>query len=493
MNGGERCKAVLEILENDGAHDYEIRAAIITMLKSHGSLHRGSLQKLQGRFLFLERLMGKPYDPKNPEIIWLVQECANMGIIPPTEEYMCIYYIKKMGQDGHCDYKLWTQMNRAWPEGIKSEKEGGKTEAHVFPNVQSRLNVVRIKFLGNEVGNGIGAMEEVWDKGGTGAQMHLPAAYITLSGMAEYLHPEQIGELYNQFKSKAHPYPALAFLRTPETTALFQRVVGKLCKGNGEMESMYKAVESARKNGNRAKAIQAIADLWEKHGDTLHKKLVMSQDSEILFLAKTDPDCKAYVEHLGGFIHERDFNKEQIDEDVYTYEHSAWTWKADEWLWNLKFKGHGELHTDDKGTLATWQSFKDAIADVKKIDITHAGGKTVSDEANEAFRFERYQDYHRAFYKKVSNMGVQEFEHLGKQDYMNQLAKYGFSVPKGKGEDYLASEEYRQIVKEDYEKYKAGGRSTAGVTGVKGSVATNVAELFDGVKKQAANDTVYRT
>lgn len=318
--------------------------------------------------------------------------------------------------------------------------------------------------------------------------MHLPAAYIALSGMSTYLHPKQINELYNFFFNHSHPYPALAFLKSPEKTALFQRVVGKLCQGNAEMRSLWSAVDNARKKGEQQEAIKAITKLWDAYGDTLHRKLVMSQDPEILFLAKTDPDCKAYVEHMGGFVHERDFNKDQITEDTYTYEHSAWTWNADQWLWNLKLKGHGEMNEKDKGTLLTWNAFKDALADVKKINIQQA-----NEIENEAFRFERYQDYHQAFYKQIGSMGAHDFDQLAKQDYMIQLAKYGFSVPKGKGEDYLASVEYRQIVKEDYEKYKTGGHSTAGVSGVKGSVATNVADLFEGARKQAANDAAYRT
>lgn len=68
LPAGERQTEVKHILENKGSHDYEIQAAILSMLKKHGTLYPGSLKPLEGSFAYFERLSGTKYGPNNPHV-----------------------------------------------------------------------------------------------------------------------------------------------------------------------------------------------------------------------------------------------------------------------------------------------------------------------------------------------------------------------------------------------------------------------------------------
>lgn len=68
LPAGERQTEVRHILENKGSHDYEIQAAILSMLKKHGTLYPGSLKPLEGSFAYFERLSGTKYGPNNPHV-----------------------------------------------------------------------------------------------------------------------------------------------------------------------------------------------------------------------------------------------------------------------------------------------------------------------------------------------------------------------------------------------------------------------------------------
>jgi len=77
LSMGERSKEVAHILANPKSHDYEVQAAVLVMLKKHGSLYvGGSLMKYEGSFKFFERITGQKYDPNSPLVKRLVGDAA---------------------------------------------------------------------------------------------------------------------------------------------------------------------------------------------------------------------------------------------------------------------------------------------------------------------------------------------------------------------------------------------------------------------------------
>gem|GEM_PF-5111023 len=275
---------------------------------------------------------------------------------------------------------------------------------------------------GGEVSQGIGAMEKVWSKGGTGPEMHLPAIYLILSGISNSLHTSQMDELYNDFKTHAHTFPALAFFHSPDKVKLFQRVVDKLCERDPGMKKDYAVVKGHQKTNSLDKNIDALEIFWNKHGSKLHKKLVMSQDPEILFLAKTDEDFAGYVSHMTDFTDEQmRFNDAETGEGAYKYNHSSYVWNTRNYLLNLKInESSGVMSDTDKGTKMAWETFKKAIEEVRVIHVSD------NEEENRAFQFEQYAKYHKAFNTIVNKFGQDKIE---KQEYMKDLKKFKFSVP----------------------------------------------------------------
>lgn len=289
-----------------------------------------------------------------------------------------------------------------------------------------------------------------------GAAMHLPVMYLALSNIPKTLHTMQIGDLYNQFLTSGHPYPALAFLRSEKHVELFQRVVKKLCESSkdGDMKKAYGAIEIARESNNQADAIDAIESFWTTYGTTLHQKLVMSQDPEILYRAKTEPDFAAYAEHMGDFTHKLEFNKDEVTESAYTFSHSSHVWNATSFLQhNLKVnESSGVMNTSNEASKMAWDSFIEAIKAVKNINVADS-------EKNRAFQQERFGEYYKAFNSVLRDVPPEKFRTIGEQPYMKDLAKLGFSAPKTQQESDFDTPAYKAQIAEDFEAYMSGGRA----------------------------------
>lgn len=479
----ERAKEVERILKNNGSHDYEIQAAVFAMLQKHGRLYVWPLQKYEWSFIFFERVTGQKYDPNSAVVKYVTKEAERQGI-PLREEFMIRVYFHWLGWEkgGYgCDSGLWWKVRDSWQDGIKNEKESGMKQAEQYNNASQRLWIVRDKLKGGEVSQGIGAMEKVWSKGGTGPQMHLPAIYLMLSGISNSLHTNQTDALYNDFKSRGHTYPALAFFHAPDKIALFQKVFAKLCAKHPEIWEDYKEVQKYQKENNLEKNILAIETFWSKHGSILHKKLVMSEDPEILFLAKTDEDFAGYVKHMEWFTGDKTrFNPEETEEDAYSYNHSSYVWNAHNYLLNLKINESSGIMSDaDKWTRMAWDAFKKAIGDVRKIHVSD------NEEENRTFQFERYAEYHKAFNMIVNKFGRDKVE---KQEYMEDLKKFKFSVPLCKWVGSLDEEEYKNIVKNDFANYINNTWWTTEQT--KTTTATSVVDLISTARASMGTDVV---
>lgn len=319
---------------------------------------------------------------------------------------------------------------------------------------------------------GIGAMKSVYGKGGTGPEMHLPAMYITLSGIPQTLHTNQTNDLYNQFKSEGHPYPALAFLHRESKVELFQRVVGILCEKDTGMRASYAEVTKHRNANDLGKTIDAIRSFWSKYGDILHKKLVMSQDPEILFRAQEgDKDCQEYLEHMQGFTHKLHFNKAEVEEGTYEYNHSSFVWNAEKFLeHNVQInQSSGVLNTHDVPTKMAWDSFIAAVKDVRNIRVT------TDEEKNRAFQQKRFAEYYKAFNSILTNVPPDKFTNLQDQSYMKELVKLGFSVPTTQQEADFDTPAYKAQLEKDFNGYMNGGRT---VSGEKEKVATSISGLI---------------
>lgn len=253
--------------------------------------------------------------------------------------------------------------------------------------------------------------------------MHEPAMYLALSNISTRLHGSQLDALKNEFYAGGHPYPALTALFTPEKLATFQKTVKILSEGNPDMKLAYEKIENER-NKDVGKAMEAIRSFWGTYGPDIHKKLLISQDPEILYRAQHDanPETRevlsSYVKNYKGDTENMgEFNKDELGEGVYGYHHSGYVWSTDMYLKNARVdRGPGTIG-DDKGTVTMWEGYLKALDDVKKIKVTD------DEKKNEIFQQERFKEYHKAFYKTILQKVGADWADIDKETGMKKIEK----------------------------------------------------------------------
>lgn len=250
--------------------------------------------------------------------------------------------------------------------------------------------------------------------------MHEPAIYMALSNISTRLHGSQLDALKNEFYVSGHPYPALTALFTPEKLATFQKTVKILC-GNeaSDMGKAYKNIENSRSK-DVGESVKAIRSFWNIYGPDLHKKLLISQDPEILYRVEHDSDPEVrevlgtYVKNYKGDTENlAKFNEAELGEGVYTYEHSGYVWNTETYLKQLKInEGPGTFNSGDFGTKVVWESYLKSLDTIKNIRVT-------DDEVeNKAFQLKRFKEHHKAFYKLLPKVSVGAFKDIESQSYM---------------------------------------------------------------------------
>lgn len=119
MSATERQEEVMHILSTVGTHDYEVQAATMAILQSHGSLYVGDLKKWEGSFIFFERISGMKYSP-NLEIVRKYKKYCLDKEEPFTEEGLIISYLKGI-TDHSVDPNLWKEMAKSMGQGAEDE------------------------------------------------------------------------------------------------------------------------------------------------------------------------------------------------------------------------------------------------------------------------------------------------------------------------------------------------------------------------------------
>ena len=225
------------------------------------------------------------------------------------------------------------------------------------------------------------------------------------------------------------------------------------------MEAAYKKVESARST-NVGDSMAAIRSFWSTYGPELHKKLIMSQDPDVLYKAEHDPDPKTR-EVLGSYINNytddtkaiEKFNQDELENGVYDYNQSGYAWNPEMYLKNARVdRGPGTIG-DDKGTVTMWEGYLKSLDNIKDIKVTE------DPEENRVFQQKRYKEYHKAFYNTIlqrvgadwADKGNDGKTKIEKQTYMSDLQRRGFSIPTWRDVKKLEEPEYEQLVLNDFD------------------------------------------
>ncbi len=68
------------------------------------------------------------------------------------------------------------------------------------------------------------------------------------------------------------------------------------------MAADYAKIEKLQHHDEKNVLIKSIQEFWKNHGEVLNKKLNVTEDGELIHLAKSDSDCATYLETAKGSI-----------------------------------------------------------------------------------------------------------------------------------------------------------------------------------------------
>ncbi|MDD5213667.1 MAG: hypothetical protein PHG82_04550 [Candidatus Gracilibacteria bacterium] len=305
LDSTEFIPRIENVIKDGASEDYEVEAAMISILKKYGVLYRGGLAKYKGSFIWYKSLGGKPNDtlyndikdrceknntPFTEEL--LLEELLKIQSLPIPHEKRDKYGIIKKRRS-----KFGKDFGGYIGAGIKDELADGKAKTEGMLSAKSIIEYSLGEFSKLAHNNGLGAMEEVWKKGGDAHLNNMIPHIITSTGLSQSLWDSTLSMLYG--KSFTKPYPALHFCKTKEDIQTYRNVCRKLVDKMGvskEDKSLFET--SINDNVNEADRIKAAKVFYEKHGEDLTKKLMINQDP-IIFLEKDkDPDFKKYYDKL---------------------------------------------------------------------------------------------------------------------------------------------------------------------------------------------------
>ncbi len=279
----------------------------------------------------------------------------------------------------------------------------------------------------------------------------MPAIVMALSNTPGTLHQDQLVGLKNKF-SAGHPYTALLFLGTPGKQNVFRAVIKKLCSNNKTMSEDYAAIEKLQEKDKKNELMAETMKFWKKHGKILNKKLNVTQDAELLHLAKTDTNCATYLEICKAGVTELGIDdKDELGNGAYEGEGSFLGLNPEHYLHFLEMNtNHATLEMNKERTKRLWPNFEQGIAAIKNMS---SGG---TEEETRTMQKELYTRYHKALMTHLNGIISKKVydDELKDQDYMRELnTKYGIRLPKTNGKAHLESLEYAQEVEEDFDKF----------------------------------------
>ncbi|MDD2565615.1 MAG: hypothetical protein PHZ26_02355 [Candidatus Gracilibacteria bacterium] len=422
----------LEIIAlNDGSARYELQAALIVSLKKFGRIYvGGELGKAEGSFMWYKKFGGYPNDKFMLQARKEIEEEGGQF----SEEALLIKYFKKLGGDGIVNKNFETDVKVAWQEGRQGAAKGGASDTEFLLSGKARLN-----YAVNEMQNSqkyyhsIGALKNIWGKGGTATEMNKVPFLLVMSGISTKLNQEELRTLTGYFGNGTYSFPALFFTDTDKKRELFQNLIKELSTNldGGAKEEISGLLEELRSGRyDESKLVGKLSTFWDKHGDQLSAKLSMTKDPEI-FLKKDDAGKSVYQEYyktLAGVTNSADFkiNKGEIGNDVYNYDHSPIIFSG---IKTFMDKGI-RIGRDGKiGDLTMdGRLFETVIKGVKEIKNQKIDKE--NKENNKKYQEKLYIEYTRNIYAYLNENKV-DFDQFKKTPFGQQLVAQGMDFDFG--------------------------------------------------------------
>jgi len=291
-------KQASKILLNKSAPDFQVKAALLYVLKEHGSLYPDDDFKwVSDKFAWYERFWGSR---KDPLFIAEMQKCATAvnekgehDPKPFLEENLLLEYFKKLEKEKKTGEYFFIDFRSAMAEGYKKAKDEGEKKIEGEFRMEEKKNILMKEIEANKSQWAMGALGKIMDAGGSDVDMYGLTFIFTMTGLTQKMDEANVKE-YVMGKTKKFPYTPLLFGRTMGDISLFRRVTVSLAEtiSQDAKKMAEKAIDDP--TGKAAK------EFWGMYGEKMTPKYMCGiSDPEIFLKKETNPDYKAYYDRVG--------------------------------------------------------------------------------------------------------------------------------------------------------------------------------------------------
>lgn len=342
LDSTEFVPIIKKVILNKSSEDFEVEAAMISILKKYWVLYRWQLAEYKWTFVWYKALGGKP----NDALYMHTKKAYEAAWKPFTEEALLEELLKIQSLPVYVDWKLnkkradfgimkkrrskfgkdYGWYVKTW---IDDELKDWRAKTEWMLSVDSVIWYSLWEFSKLAYNNWLGAMDVVWEKWWDIKQMNMIPHIITSTWIAQSLWDSSLNSLFA--KSFKKPYPALHFCKTNEDIQTYRNVCRKLVEkmniSSDDKKSFYDSIDDSK---NEAKKVEAATKFYGKHWNELMKKLMINQDPVIFLEKDSDPDFKKYYEKLKSLYTSNDYGIEKwwIENWFYNYDTSLpfFTW-----------------------------------------------------------------------------------------------------------------------------------------------------------------------
>lgn len=317
-NSWAMIKAIEDILKSSSSQQYEIEAALMTMVSKFWTLYAKWMWKHRGSYIWYRALWWKPNDEFFMKIKQRCEEQALIAAwdkknqpIPFTEEYLIEMFLGEQvkPESKYCpkrrnkfDKDYWNYLNK-W---AKEELEDWAIKTWNQVTFKWRYDYVLDELKNGTYNNWVWWIKNVWWKAWDSVQANAIPFVLTYSWIAKNFTQPLLKEVTWDWMWRNTPYTTLMFNKSADNISVYQKAVQEVVKSfwDSDMEAEFKSAW---------KDIQKISDFWFKYWNKLNARLTFRDWFIYWYLkwkdAKLDRNTlKSYYEYINWIQNDAEFD-----------------------------------------------------------------------------------------------------------------------------------------------------------------------------------------
>lgn len=330
-------ETIKHILQGSDMPQYEVEAAMLTVLSKYGTLYPKGLSSMRWDFYWYTRLGWKIGDSFFEETKKKCEDSQESGKdqwksqpIPFTEEYLVEELMWKHAKAWIRDSRIDKLYGNALWEGIRDEKADGEMKAGNKNTSKWRVDYVLGELKGGWYANAFWALPKVFSKNDSIEDLHAVPFIITISWIAKNFDQRLLNDIAGI--TFTTPFTSLWFNLKSKNIDLYKKAMLEIAKSLDieDNEWIEKSLIAALNCSSDTLKIEALEDFWKKYGARMVKRLTL-KDHYIMIHKKDNDVLSSYYDVMKWIqTNDGDYNPktEYIDEKWFSFEKTpiAYTW-----------------------------------------------------------------------------------------------------------------------------------------------------------------------